>query len=176
MRRLRYSVAMSLDGYIAGPKGEYDWIVNDPENDLGAKFREFDTLLMGRKTYELVQAQSKNKGMGMRVVVVSGTLNPARHPQVEVITGNIAASVAALKAEPGKDIWLFGGGGLLRTLASVGLMDSIELAIVPVLLGGGVPVIAPGGNCKLRLRDQRALARSGILLVNYDVVNAPAAG
>ena len=57
MRRVRYSVAMSLDGYIAGPKGEYDWIVVDPEIDFHALFAGFDTVLMGRKTYEATKQQ-----------------------------------------------------------------------------------------------------------------------
>jgi dihydrofolate reductase len=60
MRRLRYNVAMSLDGFIAGPNGEYDWITMDPTIDFGALFSEFDQFLMGRKTFESLRAQGRN--------------------------------------------------------------------------------------------------------------------
>ena len=78
MRSLCYSVAMSLDGFIAGPKGEYDWIIDDPTLDMGALFSRFDTLLMGRRTFDLARSQgSLLESMRMRVVVVSSTLDAA---------------------------------------------------------------------------------------------------
>jgi dihydrofolate reductase len=104
MRQLRYSVAMSLDGFIAGPKGEYDWIVHDPAFDFGALFRQFDTLLMGRRTFDLAQSQGPLlKSMRMKTVVVSTTLNAAQHKDVTILSSSIAEAVAALKAESGKD-------------------------------------------------------------------------
>ena len=63
-RRLRYQVAVSLDGFIAGPNGEYDWIVMDPSIDFAALFKEFDTAVMGRKTYEVLTAQVGPSGRG----------------------------------------------------------------------------------------------------------------
>ena len=78
MRRLRYQVAMSLDGYIAGPNGEADWIVMDPDLDFAALFAQFDTLVMGRKTFESTQAMGGGPSSGMSVVVVSRTMSPAR--------------------------------------------------------------------------------------------------
>lgn len=73
MRRLRYSVAVSLDGFIAGPKGEYDWIVTDPAIDFEAYFKEFDTVVIGRRTFEVAQAQGGGGRPGLNVIVFSRT-------------------------------------------------------------------------------------------------------
>src|SRR5918992_3081180 len=103
-RRLRYQVAVSLDGFIAGPKGEYDWIVMDPSIDFAALFREFDTAVMGRKTYEVVTAQGGNGSMpGLEVVVFSRTLPAASHRGVRIYNDDPARIVRELKAKPGGD-------------------------------------------------------------------------
>lgn len=168
MRRLRYNVAMSLDGYIAGPNGEYDWIMMDPTIDFGALFREFDQFLMGRKTFEGLRAQGPdNPTRGMNVVVVSRTLDPAAVPEVTVISGGVAEAVAALKSRPGKDIWLFGGGALFRSLLDAHLVDTVEVAVMPVLLGRGIPLLPPGETShKLHLTASRSLP-SGIVMLTY---------
>ena len=106
-RRLRYQVAVSLDGFIAGPNGEYDWIVMDPSIDFASLFSEFDTAVMGRKTYEVLTAQGGHGAMpGLDVVVFSRTLPAAAHPGVRISNDNPRDVVAALKAQPGRDIWL----------------------------------------------------------------------
>src|ERR1700722_12311212 len=171
MKRLCYSVATSLDGYIAGPEGEYDWIVNDPTMDLAAQFSGYDTLLMGRLTYELAQSQpGMLKTMGMKVVVVSTTLKPSEHEEATILARDVPAAVSALKAEPGpqpgKDIWLFGGGVLFRSLLDAGLVDSVEVAMSPILLGSGVPLIPAGKRWPLRLEDSK-IYPSGIVLLRY---------
>ncbi len=170
MRRLVYSVATSLDGFIAGPKGEYDWIVHDPAIDFAAIYRRFDTFLMGRLTYELAQSQKPMlKKMGIKVVVASATLDPAQHKDVTILSSGVAEAVAALKAKPGKDIWLFGGGVLFRSLADAGLVDAVDLTVIPVLLGAGVPLLPEGARVRLKLNESKALA-SGVLMLSYSVV------
>jgi dihydrofolate reductase len=169
-RQLRYHVAVSLDGFIAGPHGEYDWIVMDPSIDFAALFKEFDTAVMGRKTYELLTAQGGHGAMpGLNVVVFSRTIPAATHPGVRIFNDDPREIVAALKAKPGRDIWLFGGGVLFRSLLDAGLVDTVEVAVIPVLLGAGVPLLPPGAATKLVLADQKTLPASGIVALAYSV-------
>lgn len=169
MRRIRYQVACSLDGFIAGPAGEFDWIVPDPAFDFEAIFSQFDTLLMGRRTYEAVRPMISGLP-GKRVVVVSSTLKQERHTDAVIVSGDVEARIRALREEDGLDIWLFGGGVLFSTLLELDLVDSVEPAIVPILLGGGVPFLpTPAVRRRLSLRQHRVYP-SGIVLVEYDVV------
>ena len=167
MRRVRYSVAMSLDGFIAGPNGEADWIVHDPDIDFAAMFREFDAFLVGRKTYEAMQAH-KGGGMGSaKVFVFSNTLREAKGA---TLSNNPASVVAALKSEPGKDIWLFGGGDLFRSMLQQNLVDRVEVGVIPVLLGRGLPFLPETQSCsRLVLTAHRVYPNSGIVSLQYDV-------
>ncbi len=171
MRRVRYQVAASLDGYIAGPHGEADWIPMDPDIDFGALFSQFDTLLMGRRTYEGLAGQG-GVGMfsGMKVVVASRTLKAADHPKVTVVSEQLHAAVAALRKEKGKDIWLFGGGSLFRSLLELGLVDTVEVAVLPVLLGEGIPLLpSPSARATLTLTRHRVYNKTGTVLLEYAV-------
>jgi dihydrofolate reductase len=169
-RRVRYQVAVSLDGFIAGPNGEYDWIVMDPAIDFAALFKEFDTAVMGRKTYEVLAAQGGHGALpGLEVVAFSRTLRPATYPGVRILNDDPREVVAALKAKPGRDIWLYGGGEFFRSLLNAGLVDTVEVAVVPVLLGAGVPLLPPGGATKLTLVDQKTLSASGIVVLSYSI-------
>src|SRR5437762_2138098 len=112
MRRIRYQVAMSLDGYIAGPKGEADWIIMDPDIDFGAIWDQFDTLLIGRRTFEVFAHAGQGTTPGMTTYVFSRTLRQRDYPNVTIVGRNVKQTVAALRKKPGKDIWLFGGGTL----------------------------------------------------------------
>lgn len=168
MRRIRYSVAMSLDGYIAGPNGESDWIVMDPDIDFRALMEAFDTVLFGRKTYEVTRQQGGVGGMpGMQSYVFSRTLRQADCPDV-IVSDKPAEMLAELKAKSGKDIWLFGGGSLFRSLLELGLVDSVEVAIIPVLLGSGLPLLPqPAKLTKLKLVKHRIYEKTGTVSLEY---------
>jgi dihydrofolate reductase len=168
-RRVRYSVAVSVDGFIAGPKGEYDWIIMDPALDFGALFKQFDTFLMGRRTFEVTrQGGGVGTTAGTQTIVFSRTLRQSDYPNV-VITSDATKTIAALKKKPGKDIWLFGGGVLFRSLLDAGLVDTVEVAVMPILLGEGVPLLPAGARSPaLRLTESRVLP-SGVVLLTYSL-------
>ena len=167
MRRVRFSVAMSLDGYIAGPNGESDWIVMDPDIDFGALMGAFDTILLGRKTYEATRYQGGGGMPGMQPYVFSRTLRQEDCPGV-ILSDNPSETLAALKAQAGKDIWLFGGGSLFGSLLNLGLVDSVEVAVIPVLLGAGLPLLPhPARHAKLRLVKHCIYAKTGTVSLEY---------
>jgi dihydrofolate reductase len=173
-RRVRFGVAMSLDGYIAGPNGEADWIVMDPEIDFGAIFARFDTLVMGRGTFEAMQKMGQGGGSmpGVRVIVISRSLSSGDHPDVS-IASDVTRVITDLKAQKGKDIWLFGGGKLFRSCLELGLVDGIDVAVIPVLLGDGIPFLpSPAPRTRLTLTNRRVYESSGIVSLEYEVNQA----
>jgi dihydrofolate reductase len=172
-RRVRYQVAASLDGYIAGPGGEADWIPNDPDVDFAALWAQFDTLLIGRRTFEMMAKAGgigKKGVFGKKTYVFSRTLKPNEYPGVTMIADRLAETIADLQAAPGKDIWLFGGGDLFRSLAALGLVDRVEVALVPAMLGQGLPLLpAPGPRLGLELTGHRIYEKTGIVVLEYAV-------
>jgi dihydrofolate reductase len=170
MKKIRYSVAMSLDGYISGPNGEADWIVIDPELNFSELWAQFDTLLMGRRTYEAAIARLGKASMqGKKVVIVSRTLRPADHPDTTILSELTHPSIQALRAQTGKDIWLMGGGELFRSLLQIHEVDTVEVSIVPVLLGGGTSLLpSPAPQTTLKLSSHKVYP-SGLLSLIYEV-------
>ena len=168
MRRLRYSVAVSMDGFIAGPRGEYDWIIMDPSFGFEGLFKQFDTFLMGRRTFEFTRKAGGATMGGTRTIVCSKTLRPSDYPKI-TITDDATNTVRALKAKAGKDIWLFGGGSLFRSLLDAKLVDTIEVAVMPLALSQGVPLLPAGDRSPpLRLVESKVLP-SGIVTLNYAI-------
>jgi dihydrofolate reductase len=177
MRRVRYVVAMSLDGYIAGPNGEADWIIIDPDIDFRALFEQFDTFLLGRRTFEAMGGGARGGGRsGVQTIVFSRTLRQQDYPNLTIVSENPEQALADLKSKPGKDIWLFGGGSLFRSLLETRLVDAVEVSVIPVLLGEGIPLLPPKPSSerfKLKLASSRAF-KSGIVSLEYAVEYEPA--
>ncbi len=172
MRRLRYSVAASLDGYIAGPNGEFDWIVVDPDVDFAAMYAGVSGLLMGRRSYEIFVSTGGAVGPAMPTYVYSRT-QPAGERDGVTFVRDAVPHVRALKqGADGKPLWLWGGGDLFRSLAEAALVDGVDVAIIPILLGGGVPLVpSPAPRLRLQLRKHRLYTATGTISLEYDVAS-----
>jgi dihydrofolate reductase len=161
-------VAMSLDGYIAGPNGEIDWIPHDPTVDFAEVYAGFDTVLLGRRTYELTQQPGAPPWpVGWRVFVFSRALITVPHPAV--LATDIEPTVADLRKQPGRDIWLFGGASLGASMLNAGLLDRVEIAVVPIVLGRGIPLVAANAPRAQLTLVRSAASPSGIVHLQYDV-------
>jgi len=149
MRKLILGLAVSLDGYIEGPNGEYDWCFTDQDYGLNEFFNRIDAIFIGRKSYEVAQQYAEsNKGEaipGMPKLieyVFSNTLQSVKEGAV-LLSGDAIAEAWKIKQQPGKDIWLYGGASLTDALMQEGLVDELWLSVHPILLGGGKPLFRP---------------------------------
>ena len=173
MRKVIYGGAMSLDGFIAGPHGEYDWIVMDPDMDFMTLMGRFDTFLIGRKTFEAIQKMGDAAPPAPRIqnIVFSRTLRPADCPAGTILSDDAERVVADLKNKPGKDIALFGGGELFRSLLAAGLVDELHFNVIPVLLGGGIPMLPPpASRGRFELKKHRVYEKTGTVELQYAVL------
>jgi dihydrofolate reductase len=145
VRRITYGAACSLDGYIARPGGEVDWLHWSPDVQRlsGEYWQTVDTVLMGRKTYEVARAMGSGAYPGVTNYVFSKTLQADPEPNVRLVRENAAQFVAEMKGQPGGDICVMGGGELAQTLFEAGLIDEVGANIHPIILGSGVPLLRP---------------------------------
>ncbi|KAF9771518.1 hypothetical protein IL306_010841 [Fusarium sp. DS 682] len=175
MPQLRYNVAASLDGYIASPDGSTNWIIEDPSINFDALYAEFDFFVMGRKTYEVMQSlggpeNPLSKRPKKAVIVASRTMQQKDFPDITVIHEGTIDYIRQLKSTEGKDIWLMGGGQLAAQCLQANLVDTIEVAIMPVLLGSGINLLPSlPQNIRLHLSNTTKMS-SGILMTQYTVI------
>jgi dihydrofolate reductase len=179
MRTITYGGAVSLDGFLAGVDGSIDWLhfSKDVQQVMTDYWKNVDTILMGRKTYDFAAANTpkkseprKNKIPGTHTYVFSRTLKKIDDPNVELVTGDAVDFIRTLKQASGKDICLMGGGELAQSLLTAGLVDRIGLNIQPILLGAGIPTFRdPGHRVKLNLIECRPL-EGGCILAQYEVL------
>lgn len=178
MRRIRYNAATSLDGFIASPDGSTDWIVQDNSIDFDALYAEFDIYIMGRKTYEAVTSYSDANPLATKpkedVIVISRNMKQENHPNISILCDDFIDIIRGLKAQGGRDIWFMGGGQLATPLLQAGLIDVVEVAVMPAIIGKGVKMIAESDNAsetvyKLDLLSVEKLDKSGIVMLRYAV-------
>ena len=174
MRKVTYGGAASLDDYLAGPEDALDWLrwSDDAAAISAASFTGVDTILIGRKTFEVGQKMGGAPVMkGVRTFIFSRTLKSVPASAGELVREDAAEFVRRLKGEPGGDIIVMGGGELGTALIEAGLVDEIGLSVHPVLLGGGTPLFRSlGRRIDLELIEARGIARECVLL-RYRVLN-----
>jgi dihydrofolate reductase len=168
MRKIILGLAVSLDGFIEGPNGEYDWCFTDQDYGLSDFFKQIDTIFMGRKSYELSQnMEGENPWKGMTTYVFSNSLLEVKGENVKLITGDIEKQINDLRKQPGKDIWMFGGAELLTTFVNNGWIDEYWLSVHPIILGAGKPLFQNiASRKKLRLTDHKAY-QTGLVSLRY---------
>ena len=177
MRTVTYGGACSLDGFIAGPNGSFDWLhmSKDVDEILVAYWKTIDTLVMGRKTWEVAGQMGGGGSSGMTSYVFSRTLRSIEKPGVTLVSSDPGDFVRALKEKPGKGICVFGGGDFARTLFQADVIDEVGFNVHPVLLGSGVPALPDAGKrIDLELTECRQL-HGGCVLMNYRVKRARSA-
>lgn len=171
MRLVTFGVANSLDNFIARKDHATDWLRWDEEvaSVTAAYWKTIDTVVMGRKTYEVALRSGTTRYPGVMNYVFSRTLRESPDENVEIIAEDAADFVRKLKRRKGKGICVMGGGELARSLFEAGLLDEVGLNIHPVLLGSGVPLFLPmQGQVDLRLVECRPF-KNGCVLVRYRV-------
>lgn len=179
MRKVMLRVAVSLDGFIADANGGVDWLNrfqgNGPREDYGMTkfFHSIDTVLMGRHTHDFALNHGMSSYKGMENFVFTRSKPPGKRDGVEYLAGDPADLIAALRQKPGKHIWLCGGGNLARQFLERKLIDEIGLAVIPILLGEGIPLFVKGyPETELRLANSQAY-KTGLVSLTYERLQTP---
>jgi dihydrofolate reductase len=172
VRKVTFGGANSLDNYLARPDHGVDWLLWGEEAAavMADFWKTIDTVLMGRKTYEVALRSGQGGAAypGVQTYVFSRTL-PEGSGSVTIVSSDVVPFVRELKQRDGKDICLMGGGELARPLFEAGLIDEIGFNIHPVLLGSGIPLFhSMSRQIDLELRECRPF-KNGCVLVSYRV-------
>ena len=170
MRKVKFRVANSLDNYIARKDGSVDWILHDDDarSSLAEFWRTIDTVLWGRKTYDIAKGRMPAY-KGVKNFVFSRTLKESADKGVEIIDGDVVEFVRNLRNQEGGDIFVMGGGELAKSLFEAGLIDEVSINIHPILLGSGIPLFHEmEGQIDLELLEYKSL-KNGCVLLSYGV-------
>ncbi len=145
-RKVIVHIATSADGYIARPDGDLEWLTSRPAPKgfygMNAFMRSVDTKLLGRKTYEVSLRMGAKFDSQSRSIVFSRHPPPGAPSGVEFVNDAIGPFVSRLRAQPGKDIWLMGGGEIIASFLDAQAIDEFVISVVPVFIGDGIPLIA----------------------------------
>ena len=170
MRKIILGLAVTLDGLIEGPNGEYDWCFTDQDYGMTEFMRSIDTVFYGRKSYEMMMkagGEGENPFAGFKTYVFSNTAKA--FTGVEVISGDFENAVLKLKQQPGKNIWLFGGASLTTSFINARLVDELWLSVHPILLGSGKPLFSDIiGRVGLQLLETKNY-QTGLVSLRYAI-------
>jgi len=172
MRKLILGLAVTLDGYIEGPNGEYDWCFTDQDYGLKEFFSRIDAIFIGRKSYEVMQKHADGENIpgmpAMTEYVFSGTLRSVKEGAV-LVSGDSIAEARKIKEQPGRDIWLFGGASLTDALMKEGLVDELWMSVHPLLLGSG-KLLFHGQNRRTQLTLlENKTYETGLVSLRYSI-------
>ena len=168
-RKVRLFIATSLDGYIAGPGESLDWLFSDADYGYDAFIAAVDTLAMGRRTYEVMKRFEEWPYDGLATTVFTRNEQPPHDRRVNFTSRPPAEWLRDLDRVPGGDVWIVGGGVLIREFLDAQLVDEMTISIHPVVLGGGTPLFPPGPHRhKLRLAHVHSYP-SGLVSSTYVV-------
>lgn len=167
MRKIIVQLAVSLDGFIEGANGEYDWCFTDQDYGMTAFLESIDTILYGRKSYELLLKTGDTSFEKFRTIICTKKKNLA-FKGVEIWSDRLLEKVNTLKNQPGKDIWFFGGAELLTVFLENDWVDELRLALHPIVLGSGKPLFQNLSKRKyLRLTHVQHYS-TGLIMVHYE--------
>ena len=172
-RKIIVSIATSADGYIARPDGDFSWLDRpQPKGNYGAGafFKSIDTILWGRKTYDIgIKMGMPGFGPGVKNYVFSRRpQSPA--PGFEFVTAPIKAFAQSLRSLPGKNIWMMGGGEIIAGFLDEGEIDEFSIHVIPIMIGEGIPLVAPRHrSIPLKLLSTRKFS-DGVVHLNYRVM------
>ncbi|ALL06104.1 deaminase [Pedobacter sp. PACM 27299] len=172
MRKLILGLAVTLDGYIEGRNGEYDWCFTDQDYGLNEFFGRIDSIFIGRKSYEAAQQHAENNNgeivPGMKEYVFSSSLKTVRDGAI-LIAENSIIEAQKIKEQPGKDIWLYGGAELSDSFMKAALVDELWLSVHPILLGSGKPLFREqDSRHKLTLLESQTY-KTGLVSLRYSI-------
>lgn len=172
MRKVILGLAVSLDGFIESPKGEYDWCFTDQDYGMSDFMSRIDAVFVGRKTYEMsLGMEADTSGMPkMEEYIFSKTLDKVKDGSI-LVNGDLKTEVEKIKKRSGKDIWLFGGAELTSSLMNLKLVDEVHLSLHPILLSGGKPLFRDiADRINLKLIDTKTYP-TGLVFMKYSLTD-----
>ena len=173
-RKIIVFVGTSADGFIARRDGDIEWLTSRPKPegfyDIAKFTASIDTKILGRKTFEKSLALGAKFDGSTRTYVFSAQSPPAAYPSgVEFVTESIPSFARRLRASAGKDIWMMGGGGIIASFLDAGAIDQFIINVAPLLIGDGIPLIAPRHrHVPLTLLSTRQFS-DGVVQLHYEI-------
>lgn len=170
MRKVILQLAVSLDGFIEGPHGEFDWCLTDDDYGMTEFYKRIDAIFIGRKSYEVAIAMGDSAFPGLPPLQEYVFSNSLKHLKGNGILVNedLYDEVQAIKNSPGKDIWLYGGAALTSSFINMGLVDQMALAVHPILLGSGKSLFRNIPGRKALTLIDTVTYPSGLVMLTYN--------